>query len=111
MAVGTATQTVGFGDTWGGQTEQVIDYTGVASYVGGSTGGELLDPKIFGCFASIRFVTGSISDDGVYEVKCQPRNKGYTAWYARWFTVATGAEVSDATNLSAKTVKLFGFGI
>ena len=96
-------------DVWGGKLWAAVDYTGVASYVAGT--GELLDCHIFGCPEKILWAEGAGSISGNYFVNCFPSGKGYTNWYARWYVATTGAEVSNGTNLSAETVKLFGVGI
>ncbi len=108
---GTAAQIYGAADIFGGHAFTTIDYTGVASYVSGSTGGELLDPKQFGFANAILTVIGeSIDTTGVYSVQAQPTAKGVTTWHLRWFTAATGAEVSNATDLHLITVKLSAIG-
>jgi hypothetical protein len=99
----------GQNDTFGGKFFTVADYTGVASYVNGT--GELLSPTAFGCPNTILSVIGeSIAISGDYYVVCQPKGTGLCQWYARWFVVATGVEVANAVNLSAKTVKLSVIG-
>jgi hypothetical protein len=105
MAVGTAKQVNGFADVFGGKNFNTVDYSGPTSYVNGT--GDKLDPKAFGAFNDIIAIIGtSIDQSGTYYVVGQPVNNGVTAWYLRWFTVGTGAEVTNATNLSTKTVKL-----
>ena len=111
MAVGQGKQTPGFADVWGGKQFNAIDYTGVSSYVGGVTGGEKLDPKMFGFNNTIEAVLDvSIAQTGDYYGIAQPVNNGVTAWYIRWFVVATGVEVANAVNLSAKTLKISAVG-
>lgn len=105
MAVGTAKQIAGFADIFGGKNFNTVDYSGPLSYVNGT--GDVLDPKAFGAFNDIIAIVGtSISQDGTLYVVGQPVNNGVTAWRLRWFTVGTGAEVANATNLSTKTIKL-----
>lgn len=106
---GTAKQTQGFADVFGGRQFNVIDYTGVASYVNGT--GELLDPMMFGFRNTIQSVLDVSGDQsGAYYAVAFPVNSGITAWRLRWFSVATGQEVTNATNLSAKTLKIAAVG-
>ena len=107
-----ATQTQGLLDTWGGKFVDVIDWNGPTSYVAGAAGGEPIPATAFGCFNNLLFIEGSISVSGTYYVNLQPVNVGgYTTWRLRWFVVATALEVANAVNLSAETVKLWGFGV
>ena len=109
MAVGTAKQTPGFADVFGGKLFNCIDYTGVASYVNGT--GELLDPKFFGFPNTIEAILDISGDQsGAYYGIAFPVNSGVTKWYIRWFAVATGQEVTNATNLSTKVLKIVAVG-
>jgi hypothetical protein len=109
MAVGTAKQTPGFADVFGGKLFNVIDYTGVSSYVNGT--GELLDPKFFGFPNTIEAILDISGDQsGAYYGIAFPVNSGVTKWYIRWFAVATGQEVTNATNLSTKVLKIVAVG-
>ncbi len=109
MAVGQGKQTPGFADVFGGKQFNVIDYTGVASYVNGT--GEKLDPKMFGFNNTIEAVLDtSITQTGDYYGQTQPVNNGVSGWYIRWFVVATGVEAAAAVNLSAKTLKISAIG-
>lgn len=105
---GTVAQIVGVLDTWGGRTSNTVDYTGVKAYV---VGGEVIDPKSMGFFNSIYFLQGSVSVSGTYEVIPKPVGKGVTAWKTLWYVVSTGAEVAVNTDLSAESVKLWGYGV
>ena len=109
MAVGSALQTQGFADVFGGKQYNAIDYTGVSSYVNGT--GEKLDPKFFGFQNTIESILDVSGDQsGAYYGVAFPVNNGITAWYIRWFAVATGQEVSNATNLSTKKLKISAIG-
>lgn len=113
MAVGSAKQTQGFADVFGGRNFNVIDYTGVSSYANTgtpSTSGEALDPKFFGFQNTIQFVAASGDQSGTYYGIVFPVNNGVTAWRIRWFAVATGQEVTNGTNLSTRVLKLSGIG-
>ncbi|MDE2099390.1 MAG: hypothetical protein KGL39_19215 [Patescibacteria group bacterium] len=106
---GTMKQTAGFADVFGGKLFNTIDYTGVASYVNGT--GELLDPKGFGFPNTIESIVDISGDQsGAYYGICFPVNSGVTKYYIRWFSVATGQEVTNATNLSGKTLKISAVG-
>jgi hypothetical protein len=108
MAVGSAKQTQGFADIFGGRGFNVIDYTGPALYVPGT--GEKLDPKFFGFQNTIQSILDISGDQsGAYYGTAFPVNNGVTAWYIRWFVVATGVE-AGAINLSTKTLKITAIG-
>ena len=96
-------------DNWGGKFYGSPDYTGVASYVAGT--GEKLSPQAFGCPERILFAIASGSEDGGYYGICYPSGTGYCDWYVRWYVATTGAEVANATDLSAKTIKIMAVGI
>jgi hypothetical protein len=107
--VGSARQTQGFADVFGGRFFNTIDYTGVSSYLHGT--GELIDPHFFGFNNTIEtFMEISISQDGLYYAQAQPVNNGVTKWYLRWFQISTGLEVANATNLSSSTLKISAIG-
>ena|SRR5208337_3204657 len=107
--VGTAKQTPGFADVFGGRFFNTIDYTGVTSYLNGT--GELLDPHMFGFQNTIECIIDvSLSQNGSYYAQAQPVNSGVTKWYLRWFAVATGQEVTNTTNLSAAVVRISAIG-
>lgn len=114
MAVGTAKQTNGFADVFGGKLFNVIDYTGVSSYANtgtASTSGEALDPKYFGFPNTIEAILDISGDQsGAYYGIPFPNNSGVSKWRIRWFAVATGQEVTNGTNLSTATLKLTAVG-
>jgi len=56
-------------------------------------------------------VFGGVSVSGTYFVIAQPSAQGPRGtWYLKWFTSSTGAEVSNAVNLSAEKVQIGGLG-
>jgi hypothetical protein len=98
--------------------QSVTDMTGPASYaviVSGTppSGGQTMRASDFG-LASLDWVKSMGSDNGQYVVICIPlgfsAGNPFTSFLLQWVTSATGAEVVAATNLSARTVRLFGFG-
>ncbi|HYR42160.1 MAG TPA: hypothetical protein VER98_03985 [Terriglobia bacterium] len=100
----------GYPDRIGKRAAWVGTGNGPASYVGGNAA---TDPLVINQFQFyIDSVTeGSISVSGTYYVVAQPSVAGVrTAWTLRYFTTATGAEVTNTTNLSAEKFVLSGFG-
>lgn len=109
MPVAT-TQTGGLVDTWGGKFQNEIQWTGPTSYANGT--GEVLPPSAFGCPNNLLFATGSVSVSGTYRAVCRPQAaSGYTKWNVQFCVMSSGAEVSNATNLSAETFTIFGMGV
>jgi hypothetical protein len=106
----SATQTPGLVDTWGGKFENEVVFTGPKSYVNGT--GELLNPAAFGCPNNLLFAAGSITVSGTYYGMCRPAAaSGYTKWYLQYFTSSNGNEVTNATDLSAESIIVFGMGV
>lgn len=115
MAVGSAQQTAGFADVFGGHQFNSVDYSGPKSYVGGLLGGDLIDPKIFGFQNTIESLWASGDQTGLLIGIPFPVNNGVSAWHIRWFAVSAttpgiGAEVTNATNLSGKVIRLTAIG-
>lgn len=114
MAIGTFKEIFGQKDVFGGKQYTVGDYYGVASYVGGATGGDTIYPSTLGFFNSIlNIIDISIDTTGTYFAQAQAPNTGLVGsagWKIRWYVAATGAEVSNATNLSAIAVKMSALG-
>jgi len=83
---------------------------GPASYVGGTTPGDQIILPVFQAY--IDSVNGDqLSVSGNYIVRVQPGGIGARQkWFTRWFNVSGGAEVTNATNLSAEQVQLSGDG-
>lgn len=116
-------------DSFGSHKASIFPHAGPASYtqvtVGSpagtlvTVGGDLVQAVEAG-MKLFDFVTGSLTDDGLYEVKCIPTsisgNSGHlpavpkTNYRLQWFVVSTGAEVSGGTDLSASIVRLFAVG-
>ena len=106
----TATQTQGLVDTWGGKFTDIIDWTGPKSYTNGT--GELIPPSALGCPNNLLFADSCVSVSGTYRGVCRPYAAGgYTKWYLQIVVMATGAEVTNATDLSAEKFKVWGFGV
>lgn len=95
-----------------------IDHKGPASYTQitpGSppTGGDQIQASEFGLKFIDMMWGGALSDDGTYEVEGSPGVGGQaepSKWFLIWITAATGAQVSGATNLSARSIRLFAIG-
>jgi hypothetical protein len=113
MSVGSAKQTQGFADVFGGRQFNTIDYSGPTAYNNTgtpTTSGDTMDPMMFGFKNTIQeLFNGSIDQTGAYKVLAQPVNNGITVWRLRWFSVA-GTEVANGVNLSTYTVKLSAIG-
>jgi hypothetical protein len=95
----------------------IVDHKGPASYatlVTGSppTGGDSLTAKECG-LNYITAVSAQLSDDGQYLVDASSMVGGggeSTSVVLIWTTANTGAQVSNATNLSARTIRLMVYG-
>lgn len=108
MATGSAKQTQGFGDIFGGRMFNTIDYSGPTSYVNGT--GDTIDPRIFGFPNTIEtFLQEGLDQTGTYYIFAQPTNTGVTSWHIRWYLSAS-TEVPNGTNLSGVTVRLSAIG-
>jgi len=110
MAVGSAKQVPNGQDTFGGLLFGAVDYSGPSSYVGGATGGDLIDPHIFGFPNVITGLRCSADQSGVYVGVPQPASNRTTTWHLRWFTLLGMTEVTDTTALNLKTVRLSAIG-
>jgi hypothetical protein len=95
----------------------IVDHKGPASYatvVTGSppTGGDTLTAAECG-LKFITAVSGQLSDDGQYTADASAGAGGgaeSTSVVLAWTIYNTGAQVSAATNLSARTVRLIVYG-
>ena len=95
----------------------IVDHKGPASYVTVVTGappsgGDVLTAAECG-LKYISAVSGQLSDDAQYAVEASPGAGGgaeATSVILEWVTVNTGAQVGNATNLSARTVRLIVYG-
>jgi hypothetical protein len=114
MAVGSFKEIFGQKDVWGGKQFTVGDYSGVTSYVGGVTGGDTVYPSTLGFFnAILTFIEISIDTTGTYYCQAQSTGTGLIGaggWKIRWYVASTGAEVANATNLSAISCKMSAVG-
>ena len=53
----------------------------------------------------------SVSLSGTYLVRFRPSQAGPRAsWFGVWYTISSGTEVTNATDLSGETVLVQGFG-
>lgn len=98
----------GYGTQWGNKNVTVIDHLGPASY---ATGGETLTAAQFG-YGGIEVIVGSMDASSTYFVEAiHPGVGGAPATIKlQWFTM-NGTEVSNATNLSTKSVRLIIVGV
>ena|SRR5437763_982420 len=102
-----------FGDRYA----SCVDHPGPASYVQVAaatppTGGDPITAAEFG-LKSLTMVWGAMSDNGQFLAIVTPTvgAKGeVTGWTIMYVTAATGAQVAGATNLSARTFRLFAIG-
>ena len=84
--------------------------TGPTSY---TTGGVLLAATRFGLLSVVRFrLPETLSASGTYYVRILRTGTGVTASIAlvKWFVLSTNAEVANATNLSAETIRIAVIG-
>jgi hypothetical protein len=103
--------------SFGPKRAQIALLMGPASYTQvtpGSppTGGQALLATNFG-MKWIDYAFSGVSDDGQYEVVLTPTTNtttGQVTWIAIWKVAHTGAEAAGATNLSARTVRIFLIG-
>src|SRR5262249_49880284 len=84
-----------------------VQKTGSATTAQG--GGDVVINPRFNNYFDVIFPAMSLS--GTYIVYPYPVASGARqTWALKWVTASTGAEVSAATDLSAETVQLGGFG-
>lgn len=88
------------------------NYVGPASYTNTANIATTGDPVQVGPFNYyIDAIHATVSVSGTYLVRFRPSGPGPRAtWKAVWVTISTGNEVTNATNLSAETVIVSGFG-
>lgn len=101
----------------GNKPVNIVNIVGPSSYTQISTGspptgGQVVKATDIG-MQQIEFCFGGTSDDGQYGV--EPILDGNPAGGASqmrlaWYVLNTGAQVSGATNLSARTMRLFVLG-
>ena len=104
----------GFGDRY----VSCVDHFGPASYTQVTTGtpptgGDSISAAEFGLKALSMVWADGLSDNGQFNVLCSPGNSNRgepTTWFLEWVTAATGAQVAGATNLSARSIRLFAIG-
>lgn len=87
---------------------------GPASYVNGT--GQLMDPHMFSLLFFKTLFCDWLTPDGTYFVRFVAASTGTalglssTPVYARWYVTATGAEVTNATDLSAEKIRVTAIG-
>jgi len=104
MAVGSAKAVPNGQDVIGGHYYGAVDYSGPVAY---TSGGDTIDPHIFGFPNTILTLIGSDDQPGTYQVVPKPLYNGTTVWRLVWQTPA-GVEATG--NLSAYTVRLSAIG-
>ncbi|HXP82578.1 MAG TPA: hypothetical protein VN976_21950 [Verrucomicrobiae bacterium] len=102
----------------GDRLVSIVDHKGPASYTtvtagtNPPSGGDILTAAECG-LKYITAVSGQLSDDGTYLADASPGAGGgaeATSVVLIWSTANTGAQVSGATNLSARTVRFIVYG-
>jgi len=113
----TSENVADFPQGWGNRMVALVDHKGPASYasiVTGTppTGGDSLTAAECG-LKYISAVLGALSDDGQYAVDATMTvgaEGEVTKVILGWAVFNTGAQVTAATNLSARTVRLLVIG-
>jgi hypothetical protein len=88
------------------------DIAGPASYTGGAGNGQVISASMFGLLF-VRLVTSApdIDSSETYFVRVVPAGKGAQSTFrVRWYVLSSGAEVTNATNLSASKVRYLVVG-
>lgn len=97
-------QVKGFPDSWGQHLIPLLDHSGPPSYV---SGGEPIIVPRFGA-RSYAYIGSALSSTGTYRVECIYGGLGLRSQVLlKWTVTSTGQEVSNGTNLSAETVRLW----
>ncbi len=100
----------GYPDRIGKRSAWVGTGNGPTSYTGGSAPTDTVTGLPYQFYID-SVCEISISVSGTYYAIAQPSVAGVRAtWSLRYFTASTGAEVSNATNLSTEKFVLSGFG-
>lgn len=107
----------GYPQPVGVKTEMVFDHDGPASYNNTGTAltsGETINASDLG-YGGVDFAeVDSLSSDGLNycyvmilnQSTSGPSGNATPSFVVRWFVVATGAEVANAVNLSAKSIRV-----
>lgn len=81
--------------------------TGPTSY--STTTGDVVTGLPYNNVVDVIFPSMTVSR--TYEVRFYPSALGArVTWAARWYTISTGAEVANGTDLSAEQIQVGGFG-
>jgi hypothetical protein len=109
---------------WGDRPYAIADIQGPVSYTpvvngtapAAATGGQAITPATFGLVAGLEGVdmicgstTGTYIADA-FQTTSYQQGQGNSTWILRWYVAATGAEVTNGTNLSSETVRMRAFG-
>jgi hypothetical protein len=111
MSVGSGNAIPGNADVFGGTLYNAIDYNGPTSYNNGT--GDQLNSSMFGFFNGFKDINdGCIDTTGTYFVRRQMKSPGglNAQFFLRWYVLSSGAEVTNATNLSAIKIRLSALG-
>jgi hypothetical protein len=105
---------LGYETEWANKKVMCIDVTGPASYVNTgtfSTSGHAMNASDFG-WGGFDFVSAMISSDGldIGYVASGTAGVSFSTFNLHWFVIATGAEVANGVDLSAKTIRLLLIG-
>lgn len=115
----------GFPDSFGYNRGSVFPHIGPASYVPMQPGSPTAIPiddgdRVQAVEAGMKYlsyVSGGLTDDGLYEVVAVPLSNtlsqpgGPTTSYGLvWYVVNTRTQVTEGTDLSGSTIRLFALG-
>lgn len=110
----------------GEKIDLIIDHDGPSSYTNSgvfSTSGETLNASDIGLGGLEMVNAGMLSSDGLNFVQITPTNQStsttavgtggnaLTSVKIHWYVLASGAEVANGTNLSAKSIRLHIRGV
>jgi hypothetical protein len=109
------TQLLGYETEWANKKVMCVDVVGPASYVNTgtfATSGQPINASDFG-WGGFDFVMAMPSSDGldIGYVASGTSGSSFTTFNLHWFVIATGAEVTNTTNLSTKTIRLLLVGV
>lgn len=115
----------GYPDSFGSHRASVFPHQGPSSYIPMQPGSPTAVPiddgdRVQAIEAGMKYfeyVSGGISDDGLYEVVAVPLSASQnmpgapTMTYGLvWYTINTRTQVTEGTDLSGTYVRLFGLG-
>lgn len=115
----------GYPQSFGYSLGSVFPHAGPSSYIPMQPGSPVAVPiddgnRVQALEAGMKYfdyVAGGLSDDGLYEVVAVPLSRSSTQIGAPtttyglvWYTVNTRTQVTEGTDLSGSTVRLFALG-